>query len=78
MGAFATVLDARDRSLLDEATGCSATCWERRRVKRLWREAIEERRRSEVRREVLERVASLEASLLRDGILHEAHVWDGE
>jgi hypothetical protein len=73
--AVSTILDDADRSLLDEVTACwSAACWERRRVKKFWRDARDESRRRDVRRESLERAASLEALLLRDGILHAACV----
>jgi len=59
---------ARERVLEEEAAVWSVALLERRRLNSVWKEAIEERRRSELRRESDCVVVSLEP-LLRVGML---------
>ena len=59
------MLLVRDKLLDDECVVGSAVLWERRRLKSVWKEAIDDRRRSELRCE--DDWVSL-GSFLRDGM----------
>jgi hypothetical protein len=59
---------AIERLLVDDAAVWSVTFCERRRLKSVWKEAMEERRRRELRRESAGAAVSF-GPLLREGIL---------
>ena len=71
-GGLTTVLD-KDKLLEEELPVWSVALVERRRLNKVWKDAIDDRRRSDVRRESDDSVTSLDP-LFREGILPFAHV----
>lgn len=65
-GAFAIVLLDSDKLLEEELTVWSVVLFERRRLNSAWKDAIDDRRRSELRREAV--CESLD-SFLREGMM---------